>query len=327
VALAGAGAIAAVHALAAQAAGIRVAAVASAGGSSARHLAGQLDARRVAPEDLPAGADLLVVATPPDTHTDLALQGLAAGSAVLVEKPIATTLADADRLVAASEDPGNPPLRCAENLLFAPAWRSAESHRRRIGPLRHLSARTMQPPPTWGHFARPLRAGGVLLDLGPHAIALVLRLAGADAVGVTAELSSTRPDGADDDAHVTIRFASGLVAAVDVSWTTPEADWTLQAAGEDGVVLLQLFPDVTVEVDGDQVALVARHTSAADPALEQFGYVDQLLDVDHAQTAPDARDVLEVICAAYASAGAGGTEVPLPFTGDRSLTPMQLWHR
>ena len=46
-----------------------------------------------------------------------------------------------------------------------------------LSPLRHLSVRTEQPPPEWGHFLEPLQAGGVLFDLGPHAIALLLHLA------------------------------------------------------------------------------------------------------------------------------------------------------
>ena len=37
------------------------------------------------------------------------------------------------------------------------------------------------------------------------------------------------------------------------------------------------------------------------------------------------RVVLDVVCAAYASAGAGGTEVPLPFSGRRDRTPLELW--
>ncbi len=35
--------------------------------------------------------------------------------------------------------------------------------------------------------------------------------------------------------------------------------------------------------------------------------------------------MLEVICAAYRSAGSGGDEVTLPFDGDRTATPLQLW--
>ncbi len=190
VALGGAGYIAVVHALAAQSAGMRVTAVASDGGTSARHLAGELDARRCRPDDLPAGADLLIVATPPDHHVDLAIQGLAAGVAVLVEKPLAPTLAEADRLVdaarSAERSGSSVRIRCAENLVHAPFWRATLERRPSLGTLGHLSLRTRQPPPDWGHFTRPLDTGGVLFDLGPHPIALALGLADEPVAGVTA---------------------------------------------------------------------------------------------------------------------------------------------
>lgn len=327
VALAGAGYIAVVHALAASSAGMSVRAVASAGGSSARHLAGSVDARRCRPEDLPAGADLMVVATPPEHHVDLALQGRAAGADVLVEKPVATTLADADRLVAAAAQNG-PVLRCAENLLHAPAWVELQRRRPALGTLTHLSVRTMQPPPDWGHFTRPLQHGGVLFDLGPHPVALALTAAGEPAVAVSARLTSTRADGADDDAEVQLEFRSGLRASVTVSWTAPTVAWDLQASSDTGVLRWELLPEVALEHDGEPVAVPSRR-EVADPRLEQFGYVDQLLDLVAAtptgQTMAEARGVLEVICAAYSSAGRDGEQVPLPFTGDPTLTPMQHW--
>lgn len=326
-ALGGAGYIAVVHALAAQAARMRVRAVASAGGSSARHLAGELDARRCRPEELPAGAEVLVVATPPDAHVELALQGLRAGARVLVEKPIAPTLAGADRLVEAASRPGAV-LLGAENLLHAPVWRALRERRDRLGTLSHLSLRTLQPPPDWGHFTRPLEAGGVLFDLGPHPIALALAAAGESPVAVRAKLSSGRDDGADDDARLQLRFASGLVATLQVSWSAPDVVWDLQAASDRGVLRLELLPEVVLEHDGEPVEVPMRHR-VPDPRLEQLGYVDQLLDVvadePVGQRADAARDVLEVICAAYRSAGTGDEE-PLPFTGDRDRTPMQLWH-
>jgi predicted dehydrogenase len=329
IALGGAGFIAVVHALAAQAAGMRVSAVASAGGSSARHLAGELDASRVRPDQLPAGADVLVVATPPPDHVPLTLQGLAAGAHVLVEKPLATTLAGADRLVdAVGAAPPDQHVRCAENLLHAPVWRRCAELRPALGPLGHLSLRTLQPPPTWGHFTQPLRIGGVLYDLGPHALALALALAAEAPVGVSARLSSTRDDGADDHAEVSLRFASGLVAQVEVSWVSADTVWEAQAASDTGVLRLELLPEVRLEHDGEPVPVTLGHPDA-DPSLEQFGYVDQLLDLvagDDAtgQSVHAAREVLELICAAYCSAGTGN-EVALPFTGDRSLTPMELW--
>ncbi|MBS1837599.1 MAG: Gfo/Idh/MocA family oxidoreductase [Actinobacteria bacterium] len=342
VALAGAGAIATVHALAAPAAGCRVVAVASAGSSSARHLAGSLDeehrhgVKRVEVADLPARADLLVVAAPPRSHAELALQGLAAGADVLVEKPFTATLDEADRLVLAASTADGPFLRCAENLLHAPFWGVLAAHRTGMGALQHLSARTLQPPPTWGHFAEPLSAGGVLFDLGPHALALVIALAAEPVVAVSGSLSSTRADGADDDASVRLRFGSGLEATVEVSWTAPTVEWSLQAASADAVARVELSPELLVELDGEAVPVPDRVPGLVDPALERMGYVGQLRDMAAGvqgarpvagQTPEAARAVLEVICAAYASAGAGGDEITLPFAGDRSRTPMQLWRR
>ena len=327
-ALGGAGFIAVVHALAAQVAGMQVRAVASAGGRSARHLAGELDARRVRPEDLPAGAQVLVVATPPRDHVPLALQGLRGGAHVLVEKPLAATLAEADRLVAAADEHPDQHVRCAENLLHSPAWRQVRARRPALGTLTHLSLRTLQPPPTWGHFTQPLDVGGVLYDLGPHALALALGLAGEPVVGGTATLRSSRDDGADDDAFVSLRFASGLIASIEVSWVAQDTVWEAQAASEQGVLRLELLPEVLLEHDGEPVEVPLRH--GGDPSLEQFGYVDQLLDlVDPSperpgQTVHEARQVLEIICAAYASAGSGA-EVTLPFRGDRERTPLELW--
>lgn len=326
VALAGAGFIAAVHALAAQSAGMKVTAVASRSGKTARHFAGQIDARKVAVDALPAGADILIVATPPQSHLDLALAGLRAGARVLVEKPLTATLAQADQLVGA----GGGHLMCAENLLHAPIWRQAMQLRPGLGTLTHLSLETVQPPPDWGHFTEPLSDGGVLFDLGPHPIALALGLAAENPVSVSAELSSVRPDGADDRARVHIRFASGLTADLDISWTSQDPHWGVQAASDSGVLRIELIPETTLEFNGDEVPVALRH-QVPDPRIETMGYVDQLLDLasdeDHGrgQTAAGARDVLEVIYAAYASAGAGGTDVPLPFEGDRSVAPINHW--
>jgi hypothetical protein len=103
----------------------------------------------------------------------------------------------------------------------------------------------------------------------------------------------------------------------------------VQAAADDGVVRLELYPDVVVEADGEPVDLPPVRADAADPALDRFGYIDQLADLaaggPAGQTADAARVVLDVICAAYASAGTGGAEMTLPFEGDRTRTPMQLW--
>src|SRR4051794_7774700 len=116
IALAGAGMIASVHSLAAHLApGLEVTAVASRTATNAEKLAAQSRARAVRPDELPAGADIVVVATPPPNHVEAAIAALQAGAAVIVEKPLATTLDDADRLVEAAAATGGR-VGYAENL-------------------------------------------------------------------------------------------------------------------------------------------------------------------------------------------------------------------
>jgi hypothetical protein len=69
------------------------------------------------------------------------------------------------------------------------------------------------------------------------------------------------------------------------------------------------------------------------PVLDQFGYTGQMraLVEDAAagreplMSAAFGREVLQVVMAAYTSAGLGGEMVPLPFAGPRDRTPLQLW--
>ena len=132
---------------------------------------------------------------------------------------------------------------------------------------------------------------------------------------------------------MSIRFAGGLVATLEISWVAEAPHWEAQAAGTNGVLRLELIPEVLVEHDGEPIGIPLRR-QAPDPRLEQMGYVDQLLDTmatiggesgRPGQTIGEAIDVLEIIYAAYASAGSGGAEIGLPFRGDRAVPPLALW--
>lgn len=336
--------MAGVHAAAAGDAGFRIVAVASATGGSARHLAGELDARRVSAADLPAGAEVLVVATPPTAHVDATLAGLAAGATVLVESPIAATLSDADRMVtAAGRSTGR--LRATANLRCSPAWRVALERIAQLGPLGHLSASLTQPTPDWGHFRHPLQAGGVLFASGAQLLPLLLDAAGAASgdtgridtarintarintgriTTVAAELSTTRDDGADDRADVTFGFGADHTATLHAEWGPGASTW-LQAAGAGGAVRVEFAPAISVEHNGEPVAV----DGASASPLHQLGYVDQLagLSTTNGGTldADEATHLLEVVTAAYVSAGRGGESVTVPLETARDRTPLELW--
>ena len=326
-AFAGAGMISVVHALSAAAVDAPVIAVASRTRARAVERAEQTGARALDYRDLPAGADAIVVCTPPDRHLADTMKAIDAGVAVLVEKPLAATLTEADRLV----DEGGRVLY-GENLAYSPLFVATHRAVADLGPLEFVEIRQLSPRPTWGEFLDPRRGGGVLFDLGSHAIALALLLAGADApVSVRASLGRSPDLDVDDAAEVLIEFASGLRARIEVDWRSVDTVWDIQASSADGVVRTELIPRPEIEVGGEPVELPLLREST-DPMIERLGYVEQMRTlaavVDGADPPVDARfgrRVLELICAAYAAAHTPGSAVALPFTGRRDRTPHQLW--
>ena len=340
-AFAGAGRITVVHGLAARAVGgLTVTHIASRTAATASERAGQVGAAVCRYDELPAGADVVLVATPPARHATDALQSMAAGAKVIVEKPMATTLADADDLMAASAAAGHA-LGYAENLAFAPVIVAAEALTAEIGALRHLEVRALQGRPDWGGFLEADWGGGALFDLGVHPLAVALLLAraadgppgGSRVVSVRADLTGADDIEVDEQARAWITFASGLVAVVEASWASEQPSWDLQAASDTGVVRAELIPHLLLERNGEPIALPSLAEGTELPQLRQFGYVAQLEDLladfaagrEPVMGAEFGRDVLEIVCAAYASAGLGGEAVPMPFTGPRDRTPLQLW--
>lgn len=338
---AGSGYITVAHGLAVAAVpGTTVTAVASRDGAHAAERARQLGARPCTYGELPAGAEVVVVATPPSRHARDALQALKAGAAVIVEKPLCTTLVDADALVAAAGSAGSR-LGYAENLAFSPIVRAALDLIAGLGPLRHLEVRALSSRPTWGGFLAPSWGGGVLFDLGVHPLAIALLAVDASAgpgeapsiTSVSARLSHAPDLEVDDDAEVEVTFSTGLQAQVVASWSREQPEWDLQAASDSGVVRAELLPALLLEHNGQPVALPDVPPSIEIPQIEQFGYRAQLQELladftagrTPAMSAEFGRTVLEVVCAAYQSAGDGGRPVELPFAGPRDLTPLELW--
>jgi len=337
VALCGAGWVAAAHAAAARQLGLPIVAVASRTHASAAKLAEVAEARAVPYADLPAGADLVAVATPPQCHAADAIRMLEAGATVLLEKPLCRTLDEADRIVAAAAAHGGR-LLYAENLAYSPVIQRMVALAPRVGRVTNLEVRSLQGLPTWGGFTTDDWGGGALFDLGAHPLAVALLLANAAGEGrpvaVRAQLRGGDGHRSDEHADVHLRYSSGLIAHVVASWQAgPGPQWDAQLAGETGVVRAELLPVQSLELNGDDVALPTARGRL--PMLEQLGYTAQwsaLIDDVAAAREPImsarfGREVLQITLAAYQSAGQRGNEVELPFAGPPDLTPLQLWHQ
>lgn len=331
-AFAGAGWVTAVHGLAASSLDdLPIVHVASRTTKSAKRRAEQVGAVPCKYDELPGGADGVLVATPPRLHLREAQRAIDGGSAVLVEAPISTTLAAADDLVALAD--GGALIAYGENLVHSPGVAEAVRVVRGMGTVTFLEVRLAQGRPDRRSHLASGWGGGALFDLGSHAIALALLLAApARVVEVEAKATSADDLVVDEDATVTLTFDTGLRAQVRATWRAAAPVWDAQAASKDGAVRLELVPDPTVEVNGVALRLPPAPPRLVSPQLHHLGYVAQLetFAADMEAERPPAcgpafgRLVLDIVCAAYTSAARGRPEA-VPFTGRRDRTPHSLW--
>lgn len=205
----------------------------------------------VARDDL----DVISVATPTVLHHDMALAALAAGKAVLCEKPLAGDLEAARDMVCAAAQSGRPTACCFENR-WNPDW-LAVAHLVRSGFLgKQYLARVSRSASYWHPSHQPqarwmydrAQGGGYLAGMLVHDLDFLCSLFGRPE-SVCAEVRNSDPfrelpDGetlhitADDTAALLLRMESGLTAILSVSVIGAHADhFRLELFGADGTII------------------------------------------------------------------------------------------
>jgi scyllo-inositol 2-dehydrogenase (NADP+) len=163
----------------------------------------------------PEAHDLVVIAAPNREHVPLGLAAVEAGLHLVVDKPLAASVADAQRLADAVEA-----RRVVASVFHNRRWDGDFLTLRRLlsedalGELVRFESRFERWRPEvelnrWREHGGPEDAGGVLFDLGPHLIDQALELLGP-AQSVYAEVRTLRPDAeVDDDFFLALEHASG----------------------------------------------------------------------------------------------------------------------
>jgi predicted dehydrogenase len=198
--------------------GLRVAAIVTRNPERAAQAAREHPGARVVgsvDELLHGGVDLVVVATPNREHVPVALAALEAGAAVVVDKPMAATAADARALAEAAERRGRP-LTVFHNRRWDGDFLTVRRLRDegRLGDVVRFESRFDRWRPEvaagrWRELADPADAGGLLFDLGSHLVDQAVVLFGAP-VSVYAEVAARRPGAVvDDDVFVALEHPGG----------------------------------------------------------------------------------------------------------------------
>ena len=205
-----------IHAPLLGAAGAAPALVATASPERAAQVAADLPGADVVPDlaaALAARPDLVVLASPSGVHAGQALQCVAAGVPVVVDKPLAVDADQARRVVVAADASG-----VALTVFQNRRWDAENLTLRRLladgdlGSVHRFERRWERwrpvPKARWREQATAADGGGLLLDIGPHVVDAALLLFGA-AESVYAE-TAARTTTAEDDAFVSIRHAGGV---------------------------------------------------------------------------------------------------------------------
>jgi predicted dehydrogenase len=176
--------------------------------------------------------DMAIVSVPTVEHARIARPLLEAGIAVLVEKPITSTLAEARELVAAASAAGVPlAVGHVERHNAAVKALHTRLEQGALGRVFQVHARRLSP------FPARIGDTGVVHDLATHDLDVMCTLAG-DPIRVSAELDRKAHRTREDLLAAVMRFDSGAVGVLEVNWLTPTKVRQLSVTGERGMFVV-----------------------------------------------------------------------------------------
>jgi predicted dehydrogenase len=197
--------------------------------------------------------DLVTVAVPTADHLPVALQVVQRGIHLLIEKPIAATVAEGEQIIAAADSAGVK-LMVGHIERFNPAVTSLKQHLAdgELGRVFQIDARRQGP------FPARIKDVGVVIDLAVHDLDVMRYVTGAEVVRVYAETERRIHSTHEDLLTGLIRLDDGTVGTLTVNWLTPTKIRELCVVGERGMFRvdyltqdLYFYENATVPIEAD----------------------------------------------------------------------------
>ena len=252
--------------------------------------------------------DAVVIATPNASHHDVAVAAARAGKHVLVDKPMAITVHDADEMIAAASAQ-RVVLVPFHNTRFAAPFVAAQQvvGTGRLGEITgfrasfgHGGPQTWAPHAKW--FFDPAESGGgCLIDLGVHVIDLI-RFVTADDISSVAAVLTRRKSAVETDAQLLATLRGGAIGTIHASWSSRSGpDHQLTIIGTEGTLHLDNRTPLTFVDPQGKRERVALPEATSTPLAELLAAIAG--EREPSVTAADGRAAVAVVQAAYASAG------------------------
>jgi len=169
--------------------------------------------------------DAVAIATPVPTHAELARRVLAAGKHCFVEKPLAQSVEDAQAVVDAAAEAGRT-LMVGHLLEYHPGLERLRElvEGGELGDVRYIYGNRL-------NLGKLRSEENALWSLGAHDVSVVLRLAGEEPEECHAFGESYMHPGVEDVVFCFMRFPSGLVAHLHLSWLDPHKERRFTVVG------------------------------------------------------------------------------------------------
>jgi UDP-2-acetamido-3-amino-2,3-dideoxy-glucuronate N-acetyltransferase len=263
----------------------------------------------------------VALATPAETHAELAVQAMQAGKDVFVEKPMALTLEYAEKMKSVAEET-NRILMVGHLLEYHPAVLKLREmiDSGELGKINYIYSNRL-------NFGKVRTEENALWSFAPHDVAVILRLMGHAPVEVSSCGGSYLTNGIADTTMSNLRFSDASRAHIFVSWLHPFKEQRLVVVGDKKMAIfndvapfgekLQLYPQ-NVEFEGAMPLLKkedAEFVEHADtePLREECAHFLECIQ-SRKQPLTDAQsgiDVLDVLHACQQSIEQNGVPVAL----------------
>ncbi len=274
--------------------------------------------------------DFVDVATPPDSHAEIALAALQRGVHVLCEKPLTRTLAEARALADAARAQRRVVFP-AHNYKHAPVVKFAQQiiQSGRIGAVRAVTLNTFRTThakgvPEWKtdwRRDRKISGGGIAMDHGSHSFYLTFAWLGSLPTHVTAKtLTLDRQWDTEDNLNAVLTFPNGFAHAF-LTWTAGVRKVVYSLQGSDGALVIDDDDwELTTGKGSGKPALEkgviesdwmdASHTRWFDSLFDQFKAAMRSGDFVNRELR-EAVACIQIIETCYRSSAEGSRELPL----------------
>ncbi len=245
------------------------------------------DWRRALQESRP---DAVCISTYPDTHEEIALAALACGCHVFTEKPLATTVASCERVIAAARAAGRA-LVVGYILRHHPAWQVFIREARQLGkPLvMRMNLNQQSHGRMWDVHRALMQSASPIVDCGVHYVDAMCQMTQSQPVRVQAigaRLSDDLGPGMYNYGQLQVVFADGSVGWYEAGWgpmMSTAAFFVKDAIGPLGAVTIEAGERISSsnsdEVDAHTSTSAVRVHRAALDANNQFVHADRIISM------------------------------------------------